>query len=163
MKTVNKIISTVALTIGMIGAVNAGNRAMCSEVPEKIDSAVMHLDSGNALLEEFSFRERREGRRELRQAVRDIFYAQRALAECGLLPVDLAIEEFVFGWIDPLEFSFDLELYEIDGQLTNEAVLSAARLLALRSIKESYGTDDGDAKHEIDLAITLLLKVEANI
>ena len=123
----------------------------------------MNLYSGNALLEEFSFRERREGRRELRQAVRDIFYAQRALAECGLLPIDLVVEEFVLGWTDPLEFSFDLELYEVDGQLTNEAVLSAARLLSLRSIKESYGTDDGDAKHEIDLAISLLLQVYDNI
>ena len=35
MKTVNKIISAVALTIGMIGAVNAGDRAVCDETWDK--------------------------------------------------------------------------------------------------------------------------------
>ncbi|MBV1873888.1 MAG: hypothetical protein KUG80_03855 [Gammaproteobacteria bacterium] len=163
MRTVNKIISTVALTVGMVGAVNATNRAECSEAPNKITSAVMHLDSGNALLEEFGFRKRLEGRRELRRAVRDIFYAQRALAECGLSSSELVLEEFSFSLMDPFEFSFDLERYELDGQLTNEAVLSVARLLVLRSIKESYGRDDGDAITEINAAVSLLLTVSDNI
>lgn len=163
MKTVNKIISTVALTIGMIGAVNAGNRAMCSEAPGKVESAIMHLDSGNALFEEIGVRKRLQGRRELRQAVRDIFYAQRALAECGLLSADLVFGEPVYILADQFEFSFDLESIEIDGNLTTEAVLSAARLLALRSIMESHGLDDSNAKYEIDLAIGLLFQVYDNL
>ena len=160
MKAVNTILATVALTIGMMGTASA---VECEEAPVRLESASMHLESAEALIEQIGFKKRRMARRELRQAVRDLFRAQRALAHCGILPFEIVLEEAEISWIDPFNIVFDVEVNETGGQFANEFVLGAARMLAIRSIKETYGTDDGDALTEIQTAIKLIYMAEGNL
>ena len=160
MKAVVKILTSVALTIGMIGTVSA---VECEEAPIRLESASVHLGTAELLIEEISLKQRRLARKEIRRAVRDIFRAQRALTHCGIIPFELVLEKAEISWIDPFNVVFDLEVNETGGQFANEAVLSMARLLAIRAIRQAHGVDDMDALPEIRAAIRLIYMVEGNI
>ena len=166
MKVTKKVASILVLGAGLAGTASANhhfNTPDCDKAGEHINSAILNLDSAKSSLEGYSYKDRRSGRMSLRKAVADITKAKASVADCGLLPAYFSVDEFEVQLLNPLSVTIDLETHMNTGNLTNELGLSAARLLTVKSLKQSRGSSDDDAIAEIDVAISILDKVESNI
>lgn len=152
----------LALATGSIGVVNAEILPNCSQATGEINEAIVHLDDAYGLVEELSLNDRFKARMELRRAIGDITSARVALADCGILPLSLDLADFDFNLVDPFQLLIDLEIVVSNGNITNEKVLKAARLLTEYALAETHGVDDADALNNIAIAIALLEWVDAN-
>lgn len=159
-----KIIFVFVLVAGSVGVANAGiTIPNCSQASGEINAAIVHLDDAYHLIEELNLKARYQARMQLRHAIVDITGARVGLADCGILPVSLELADFDFSLVDPFQLLIDLEIVVGDGNITNEAVLKAARLLTEYALAETYGVDDGDALNNILIAVALLEWVDANL
>ena len=163
----NKIKSGIigfALAIGVSGVANAGFLVpACEEASDKIDKALVRIDDANRNINHVGVHRRPIERMKLRKAIISITNARVALADCGVLPVRLELEDFDLSLFNPFEVMVDLGIASDEGNISNEAALRAARILTGHAILESYGPTDLDSKLELHMATHLLEWVQRHI